>query len=226
MKTCKISNCNKKHAAKGYCVNHYYQLKRRGKILERTKYTPNAVTFINDKISAMSLYNIKCEKTSETIISNQDIERCLKHKWYMDKKGYVYSRIDRKLIPLHRFITGFEYTDHKDGNPLNNVRDNLRQATHQENCANTSGRIGVSKYKGVYYNKLRRKWHSGFRFNKKYYHFGTFKTEQEAYDAYKKKIELIVGDFYNLRKTSPNRMSKYYVAVDMAGEGFAGKKNA
>lgn len=31
-KGCKVENCKNKHAAKGYCAKHYYQIRKYGKI--------------------------------------------------------------------------------------------------------------------------------------------------------------------------------------------------
>lgn len=198
MKICQVKNCNSPHIAKGYCKLHYYQIKRTGKILTRTNYTPNEIKLKN-KHAIISLYNMKCDKIAETIIDIQDVLACSKHKWYLGQKGYVTSRIDGKLVYLHKYLTGFNLTDHRDGNPLNNTRENMRESTHLENMFNRKGRIATSKYKGVWLDKRRGTWQSGFRFLKKYYHVGSFINEEDAFEAYKLKSQAIAGELANTR---------------------------
>lgn len=75
--------------------------------------------------------------------------------------GYWYVRIDDKLYLAHRIVwalthdddPGDRQIDHIDGNRGNNDPDNLRLATHGENCHNgkqrcdnSSGHKGVSRH--------------------------------------------------------------------------------
>lgn len=71
---------------------------------------------------------------------------------------------EHKTVNLHRMIIGegnipkgFE-VDHKDRNPLNNVRSNLRIATKSQNNINRSQKTGVSGQRGVYWDKRRNWW--------------------------------------------------------------------
>lgn len=88
------------------------------------------------------------------------------HKWtavvtgkYV-KRVYAYRRTDwdnskrrwRKSILMHRQIFGDESApdvDHKDGNTLNNQRENLRAATRSENLANNRRAKSDLGYRGV-----------------------------------------------------------------------------
>jgi len=49
--------------------------------------------------------------------------------------------------------------DHKDNNPLNNVADNLQLITNRENSVKDKDKSNTSsKYIGVYFHKLHKKW--------------------------------------------------------------------
>ena len=85
--------------------------------------------------------------------------------------------------------------DHRDGNALNNLIGNLRLATRSQNCANTmvinrtsTGRKGVSKSK---YNTFV----ASIRHQGKDRYIGSFKTLEDAGNAYDRAAEAIHGEF-------------------------------
>ena len=63
---------------------------------------------------------------------------------------------------MHRLILGLQpgdpQVDHRDGDGLNNQRNNLRLATNSQNQANSNGSPSrrKSRYKGVYWNRDSR----------------------------------------------------------------------
>jgi len=73
--------------------------------------------------------------------------------------------------------------DHKDGNRANNKFENLRLATSSQNLSNR-GKLknNAGNYKGV--TRHRFGYVSQIRVNRKQIHIGTFKTEEEAAEAY------------------------------------------
>ncbi len=84
--------------------------------------------------------------------------------------------------------------DHKDTNPGNNAIDNLREATHLENSHNKRrARVdSATGLAGVGVDKRSPNCYPvRINVNKKRIHIGTFKTPQEAHEAYiKAKREL------------------------------------
>ena len=95
-----------------------------------------------------------------TIIDEEDLDRISKHKWRKSDKGYVIGYIPSidKQIYLHRFILCIENigreieVDHKNRNPLDNRKENLRLCSRSENLVNTKAR-NKNGYKGVYLRK-------------------------------------------------------------------------
>lgn len=94
------------------------------------------------------------------LIDEEDLALVINYRWYIDKYGYVsgYNIETGADVRLHRLILKAkedELVDHKDHNPLNNSRSNIRIATFQENSRNQKKRSKIlgknlsSKYKGV-----------------------------------------------------------------------------
>lgn len=147
-----------------------------------------------------------------TIISKKD-EWIIKtfSSFRSDKKGYVkasrYIKTEfgfaKEDCLLHRLIIGkiikgFQI-DHKNRNPLDNRRTNLRLATRGENAMNKAKAKGcTSKYRGVAYRPNHNKinpWISYVSKQKKQNYLGYFKTEKEAAIAYDKKSKELWGEF-------------------------------
>jgi hypothetical protein len=106
----------------------------------------------------------------------------------------MHHEIIRRMGLLH-----VDRVDHKDNNPLNNQRYNLRIATaalnssnRKINCNNTSG------YKGVTYERKRFKYKSAIRVNGSKIHLGYFNTAIEAGKKYNEAAIRYFGDFANL----------------------------
>ncbi len=118
-------------------------------------------------------------------------------------KKYARVRVGSDYVLLHTFLTGFKMTDHKDGNGLNNCRENLRECDHQKNSANSSKvteqRKGEIKYKGVYFSRGNSgNFCARIKFNQKKIWLGTFKDQESAARAYDKKARELFGEFAKL----------------------------
>jgi len=85
----------------------------------------------------------------------------------------------------HSHIGNGLVVDHINCDGLDNRRANLRLATRQQNKCNSrpSSHGGTSRYKGVWWEKDKRKWRAAVGFNGKIKHLGAFDNEIEAAKA-------------------------------------------
>lgn len=121
--------------------------------------------------------------------------------------GYVQaetgSRVvgDRKHIRMHRLIMNAkegELIDHKNGNPLDNRRRNLRVCTQSQNGMNRKAQANnKSGYKGVSWMKTKNKWRATITVNKVQIHLGLFSSKLGARRAYNHAANLYHGQFAN-----------------------------
>jgi hypothetical protein len=102
---------------------------------------------------------------------------------------------------MHRVILN-DFTspqiDHKDGNSLNNTRQNLRPCTAHFNAGNRPGWGRSSKYKGVCFDKITGRWASYIRVNGNQIHLGRFVSEEDAARAYDAAALDTFGEFARL----------------------------
>jgi hypothetical protein len=113
------------------------------------------------------------------------------------KNGYlsvVLCRVaGKKTHNVHNLVArewvsnpdGKRCVDHIDNDKTNNNWENLRYATQAENGWNMKKHSdGSSVYKGVSYNKRRRKWTAQIHVNGAQKRLGAFTIEREAGEAY------------------------------------------
>lgn len=150
--------------------------------------------------------------TYEVFVSDEDAH-LLERSWSIEAHcstcyavGYL-SRQNGKqrFIRMHRVILSdmvgrplekSEETDHIDGNGLNNCRDNLRLATHSQNNMNKRIRSdNTSGYKGVTYDKRKKKYFARIYKDGKVKYLGYFKTPEEAYEVRVKELAKYHGEF-------------------------------
>lgn len=93
-------------------------------------------------------------------------------------------------IRIHRYLMGFpdKFVDHRDGNPLNNQKYNLRLVTNHQNIMNAKPnkhrRTGI-KYKGVYQNTgYPNRFSAKIGYKCKRISLGTYGSQEEAAMAY------------------------------------------
>ncbi len=151
-------------------------------------------------------YQIPLTQKQVALVDKIDFSELNKYKWYAHKKSRIFyamrmvgRRNNRKIIPMHTAIMktpkGME-VDHKDGNGLNNQRNNLRICSHAENSRNKGKHIdNFSGYKGVCWHKQTKKWIARIMFNNKAFHLVSFLNKEKAYNTYIKACRKYHGDF-------------------------------
>lgn len=151
--------------------------------------------------------------TDKLIIDKRDYKKVSICNWftYTKKrnklKRYVKStiKINGRQIPIHRYILGIidpkVFVDHKNGNPLDNRRSNLRICSITDNNRNKSSHPGsTSKYLGVFFYKRTSRWVACIYYNGKTVFRRVFDTEEEAALQYNKQAIKYFGEFANLNK--------------------------
>ncbi len=92
-----------------------------------------------------------------------------------------------------------ELLDHANGKRTDNRLVNLREANRAENNRNRGmSRNNTTGFKGVTYNKDRKKWQAKIYRNNKAIHLGRFASAQQAFAAYCKASREHHGEFRRL----------------------------
>ena len=140
------------------------------------------------------------------LVDDEDFEELSSFSWYMSSYGYAARRPLKngklQMIMMHRQILGLGkedrqiFTDHVNGNRLDNRRSNLRTCTQAQNnrnrprqVNNTTGYKGVSKASATTFR-------AQIKVNGKKIRIGTYKTAEEAYRAYCDAAKKYHGEFY------------------------------
>jgi len=142
------------------------------------------------------------------IVDPDDYPALAKHKWRLCKtkgKNVLYAERSirltngkySRLLMHRRLITpppGY-CIDHINRNGLDNRRSNLRLATHAQNAWNTRPRFGSSKFKGICFDKQKRKWRAAIGHNNKRTYLGYFSSERDAAKAYDNAAKIYHASF-------------------------------
>jgi hypothetical protein len=144
------------------------------------------------------------------LVDDVDYDTVMVHRWNI----YEFSEPNRNLIhgpyatanikhgsrwvntKMHKLLTGWALTDHRNGDGLDNRRENMREATGGQNSMNARKQPGrSSRFKGVSYYKDRRKWVAAVSANHERFYLGIFETDIEAALAYDTKARELFGEF-------------------------------
>lgn len=151
---------------------------------------------------------IELTQNKVALVDDEDFARINQYKWYVVctcnywRAVRTIKKLNGKQIMqfMHRFIMNFPkglLIDHKNHNTLDNRKSNLRICTCAENNMNKLPfkRKTTSKYKGVYWDRGRKKWRAHIRPNNKHLNLGRFINEISAAFAYDKAAKKYYGEF-------------------------------
>lgn len=150
------------------------------------------------------------------IVDDYDYEFLSRFNWTGVKKG-VHEKVlefacttkkgeDRKTfrIYMHEFIVGNKHIDitksnlnviHINGNSLDNRKENLKLVPfHTVSHRARKKTLTRSKYKGIYFHRQSGLWSADIQKDKKQYHIGYYKKEEDAALAYNAKARELYGD--------------------------------
>lgn len=168
----------------------------------------NKLTGIDGKESA-ALYIQTENGQVEVLVDAEDFDFLSRHTWNLvGTNGRMYAGTFFKaitgrqnIVSMHRMIIGgWSDVDHRNGNPLDNRKDNLRVATRNQNEWNkpkqktSRGGPCTSKYKGVSLQSTG-KWQAMIKRNGVLYQLGQYWNEEDAARAYNAKAAELSGDF-------------------------------
>lgn len=134
------------------------------------------------------IIGITTNTNKEFYIDLNDYNDIKKYSWYENKDGYLLSRINNKIVRMHRLIMNINNSnviiDHINHNTLDNRKSNLRIVNYSQNNMNksiqknnTSGVVGVSLDKEV------GKWRAYIKVNNKQKELGHFDNFEDARHA-------------------------------------------
>lgn len=137
---------------------------------------------------------------NEFYIDIDDYEKVKRYSWYENKDGYLMSRINYKLVRLHRFIMNVEdsktIVDHANHNTLDNRKNNLRIVTRSQNNMNkelsSNNHSGVA---GVMWDKDNMKWMAYITKNYHRKHLGYYENFEDAVKVRKEAEEKYFGEY-------------------------------
>jgi hypothetical protein len=136
------------------------------------------------------------------LIDSEDIPKVIEFRWNTTKgKNGVFYAIAYKKgrhFLMHRLLTGaVKQIDHKNRNGLDNRKGNLRPCTQSLNNAKQKrNRVGLSSpFKGVYWDRKRKRWCSHIYLKNKRYDLGGFKDPKLAARAYDRWARKLFGEF-------------------------------
>lgn len=150
---------------------------------------------------------IKLTQGKFAIVDDEDFEELSKHRWYFNRR-YAIRNIalgGGKHAPFYMQAAimgkreGLEI-DHRNGDKLDNRRENLRHVTRSQNLQNQRpDRKGTSsQYKGVCWDKARKKWIVEIRIGGKANNLGRYESEYNAAMAYNEAAARLFGEYARL----------------------------
>lgn len=155
--------------------------------------------------------NLKSKSGVSCIVDDDTFEWATKFTWRINRTGYFFrSRGIRKngkgtclKILLHRAVLNAppnQIVDHKNGNILDNRRENLRFCTFSQNTWNNAKttKPSSSVFKGVSWNVGCKKWQCGTTWKGSAVYLGLFDREVDAAIAYDNYARITYGDFARL----------------------------
>jgi len=141
-------------------------------------------------------------KNKYTIVDWADYADLSSDLWHFSGGKYASRKgSDGKRLWMHKVIMGGPpgvEVDHINGDKLDNRRSNLRLCDDAQQAHNRVSVGGVSRFKGVTWEKHLGKWRARIVYMHKRRSLGIFGNEEEAAKAYDRAAKELFGEFAKL----------------------------
>ena len=165
--------------------------------------------FAKEKFSKLNRYDLSGDfgigwtsnTNKEFYFDLEDYDKIKDYCWYEDKQNSGYHCLrakdrDTGKIIKFQYLLGCKNYDHKNRNPLDNRKLNLRPATAKQNARNRSlSTLNTSGFIGVYFDKDSKKWRAYIKINGKNKWLGRFIDKEDAIVARLKAEKEYFGEF-------------------------------
>ncbi len=153
---------------------------------------------------------IPLTKGKFALVDDEDYKWLNQWKWHAFKQKTTNCWYARRIINTYeeRFSLGMHRDilkpkkendcDHIDGNGLNNRRSNLRECTRSQNSQNQVSTCGSSKYKGVCWDKDKKKWLASIYWKGKNVYLARTNNEEDSAIYYNVAAQFLFGEFARL----------------------------
>lgn len=140
------------------------------------------------------------------LIDPEDVVDVICHHWMVNNHGKIVYAVRHEIVDskrvaiyLHQHLTGKKMVDHKNGDGLDNTRQNLRPCTHSQNLAWQQDRPRKSPFRGV--NQLPGgRWRAAIRQNEKSIYLGSFDRAIDAAIVWNEAALKKYGEFARLNQ--------------------------
>lgn len=144
-------------------------------------------------------------------VDDEDFGKVNQFKWIASRtiRGHYYAKRavtilgspgKQRTLGMHNFLLGESFVDHRNGDGLDNRRENLRAASHSLNRrAFHRKRFGSSEFRGVSWDAGHKKWAAYIWVeNRRNIRLGRFEDEEDAARAYDAAAKEHYGEFGHL----------------------------
>lgn len=143
---------------------------------------------------------IATNTNNEFYVDIDDIDKVQKYSWYENDDGYLMSRINNKIVRMHRLIMCVEnkdvVIDHINHNTLDNRKNNLRVVNNSQNNMNkTRQSNNTSGVTGVSLDKREGKWRAYIKVDGKQNSLGYYDDFENAVKARKEAEDKYFGEY-------------------------------
>lgn len=139
IKVCNVNWCNNKPIWKGYCRNHYDEIRKYGTITNKRPKGNRNDYILHDDYGELLILNENGDIKARVLIDIDDIDRLKKYSFRYQDGFYVKTVDKNKTKYLHRLVMNYDgdlEIDHINRNKLDNRKCNLRIVDRKTNANN------------------------------------------------------------------------------------------